>query len=118
MLNVLAWLKSNIAIIGVVIVGILIVLAIGSIKSCSERNKEAAQAKQSEVSGAAFANAVAKGVSVIDNRVATETTVAQATAVVKEEIGNAQSLDAIDAAITAKLCADPRRSNDPACVVP
>lgn len=114
----LNWIKSNIAIIGIIIVGVLIVLAIGSIKSCSERRKEAAQAKQIEASGAAFSDAVEKGVAVIDNRVATEGTVAQAVAVVKEEIGDAKSLDAIDAAITARLCKDPRHLNDPACVLP
>jgi len=114
----MTWLKANITLVGIIVVAIVLLIAIGSIKGCMDRGKEAAQAKQTATTGAAFANAVANGIETIDNRIATESTVAEATATVKEEIGSAQSLDAIDAAITASLCKDTRHRNDPACRVP
>lgn len=100
--------------------GVLVLLVLGAgftLAKCSGGNRQAEQqAQQTTRSGEAYSNAVANGIDIIDNRTVTESSLAEATAAVKEEIGNAGSLDDIRTSLVTRLCQQPSHAKDPACV--
>lgn len=75
------------------------------------------QATQTTRSGEAIANAAGAAVLTIDNRAVTERDIDTATAVITENIDNAQNYDAVRAAVVAGVCRQASHRNDPACAM-
>lgn len=99
-------------------IGILALIALGfTLSRCGSDNTAAEeQAKQSTRTSEAYAEAVANGVAIIDNRAVTESALAEATVAVKEEIGAAASLSDIRSSLITRLCKQPEHAKDAACV--
>jgi len=95
--------------------GILALIALGFTLSRCGHTDPAPQAEQNTRSSEAYSNAVAFGVSTLDNRAVTESAIAEATVVVKDEIGNAASLSDIRNSLVTRLCARPEHAKDAAC---
>lgn len=85
---------------------------------CKGDNDEVvAQIEQTNRSGEAIANAAEMAIEKLDDRTVTDAAVDQAVASTVQEIGRAESADAVRDAVIDGLCREPQHRNDPACAV-
>lgn len=113
----LTWLRSNLTLIGVIIIGILMLIALGSIRSCMDRGKEAAQAKQNAKSADAYAGAAKEAVATVVERANKDASVDAVVTAATLEIDNAENPVAARAAVIASLCSLRSYANRPECAL-
>jgi hypothetical protein len=101
------------------VLGILLVLGlVYALGKCSDSDADvAAQVEQTNRSGEAVANAAEMAIDKIGDRTLTDGVVDQAVAEVTQEIGHAESVDAVRGAVIDGMCGQPEFRNDPACRV-
>lgn len=111
------WIKSNITLVGIVIVAVLLLIALGSIRSCMDRGKEAAQAKQDVKSADAYAGAAKEAVATVVERANKDASVDAIVAAATLEIENAENPVAARAAVIASLCGLQSYAKRPECAL-
>lgn len=109
------WIKSNLALVGIIIVAILLIVLLSSIKGCTETGKEAAQAKQDVKSADAYASAAKEAVATVTSRAKADTDVDKIVAAATLEIDNAENPVAARAAVIASVCGLRAYSQRPEC---
>jgi low affinity Fe/Cu permease len=101
--------------------GLLAVLLLGTmflLGKCSNDDDEiAAQVEQTNRSGEAVANAAEMAIDKLEDRTVTDQAIDQAVASTTQEIGRAETADAVRAAVIAGVCDEPEHRHDPACRV-
>ena len=88
-----------------------------TVGKCAWDARGVSQAKQTTRSGEAIAKAAGSAVNTVSNRTDAEKDIDAAVGIAKQEIGNAQSPDAIRDAVVRAVCVRRENRNDPACRV-
>lgn len=111
------WLRSNLTLVGIILFAIVLLIALGSIRSCMDRGKEAAQAKQDAKSADAYAGAAKEAVATVVERANKDSSVDVIVEAATLEIDNAENPVAARAAVIASLCGLRAYSQRPECKV-
>lgn len=98
------WISKNLTLIAIIGVAVLLLVALGAIRSCSERGKEAAQAEQNAKSSDAYAGAAKNAVETVVERAKSDTDVDTLVAAATLEIENAENPGAARLAVIDAVC--------------
>lgn len=96
----------------VVLVGVLLIVT-----QCGHDDTAEQQVQQTNRSGEAAANAAEMAIDTLETRMITEHELDMAVQQAAEEIGDAQSVDAIRDIVLDSVCGQPSHRADPACRV-
>ena len=111
----MTWIKANLTLVGIIIAAIVMLILLGSINSCMNRGKEAAQAKQDAKSADAYAGAAKEAVQTVVERAKADTDVDAIVAAATLEIDNAENPVAARAAVVSSVCSLRAYANRPEC---
>lgn len=115
----MAFLATKIGKFSAIGLGIALLLAAVFLlgKCDNDDDQIKAQVEQTNRSGEAISAAAEMAIDKLEDRTVTDSAVNAAVDQVKQEIGNAQSADAIRDAVVGGLCGQAEHRSDPACVV-